>query len=65
MINQEFKAKGTKYQVQSNFFGSAAGSYQGSKLRVFAHACAVSALFMQHLKVFKAKLFSIWNALNL
>ena len=43
MKDQEFEASGTKYQVLPNF-ESVAGSYGGSKLRVFAHACAVSAL---------------------
>ena len=44
MVNQEFKAKGTNtYQVLPNF-RIVAGSYGGSKLRVFTHACAVAAL---------------------
>ena len=41
MINQEFKALGRKYCLISR---SVAGSQGGSKLRVMAHACTVSAL---------------------
>ena len=43
MINQEFKGQGTKYQVLPNF-GICCRELGGSKLRVFAHVCAVSAL---------------------
>ena len=43
MINLEFEAQGTKYQC-CQIFGSVAGNYRGLKLRIFAHACAVSAL---------------------
>ena len=43
MINQEFKAKGTTYQALPNF-RICCRELGGSKLRVFAHACAVSAL---------------------
>ena len=45
MINQEFKAQGTKYQVLPNF-GICCRSYEDSKLRVLVHARAVSALSM-------------------
>ena len=43
MINQEFKALERKYQALPNF-GICCRKLGGSKLRVFVHACAVSAL---------------------
>ena len=43
MINQEFKALGRKYGVLPDF-GICCKELGGAKLRVFAHACAVSAL---------------------
>ena len=46
MINQEFKAQGRIYQVLPNF-GVCCRELGGSKLRDFAHACAVSALSCQ------------------
>ena len=47
MINQEFKAKGTKYQVLPNF-KICCRELGGSKQRVFAHACAVCTLSIWH-----------------
>ena len=47
MINQGFEAQGTKCQVCFSF-GICCREPGGSKLRVFAHACAVSTLsYMQ------------------
>ena len=43
MKNQELKAQETKYQVLPNF-GICCKELGDSKLRVYAHACAVSAL---------------------
>ena len=43
ITNQEFKTQGTKYQVLQNF-GICCRELGGSKLRVFAHAFAISAL---------------------
>ena len=43
MINQDVKAQGKKVKC-CLILGSVAGSYGGSKLRIFAHKCAVSAL---------------------
>ena len=43
MINEEFKALGRKCGVLPNF-GICCRELGGSKLRVFVHACAVSAL---------------------
>ena len=46
MMIHELKAQGRKYQKLPNL-GSVAGSWMGSKLRLFAHACAVSALSIE------------------
>ena len=43
MINQEYEAYGRKFQVLTNF-RICCSEQGGPKLRVFAHACAVSAL---------------------
>ena len=43
MVNQEFKAIDGKYKMLPNF-GIGCRELGGSKLRVFAHACAVSNL---------------------
>ena len=51
MLNQGLKDKGTKYQVLPNF-GMCCRELGGSKLRVFAHACAVSDLAEQHASSF-------------
>ena len=45
MMNQEFKTHGTKCQVLQDF-GICCRELGSSKLRVFVHACAVSALSM-------------------
>ena len=46
MINHEFKAQGTNIKC-CRILGSVAGSKGDSKLRVFAHACAISALSLR------------------
>ena len=43
MTNQEFQAQGAKYQVLPNL-GICSGELVRSKLQVFRHACAISAL---------------------
>ena len=46
MIYQELKGRGTKYQALL-YFGMCCREPGGSKLRGFAHACAVSALSLK------------------
>ena len=43
MINQEFEAPGTNYQVLPNF-GVSCRELRGLKVTIFVHAYAVSAL---------------------
>ena len=46
MINQEFKAEGTKYQVLPNYV-IRCRELEGLKVFVQLHGCSVSALSMQ------------------
>ena len=57
MINQEFKALGRRCQVLLNF-GICCRELVGSKLRVFGHACAVSALSVEIMIAFTKQGFT-------
>ena len=47
MINQDFKAQGRKCKMLADILDLLQGA-RGSKFRIFPHACAVSALFINY-----------------
>ena len=64
MMEQEFKAKGTKYQALPNF-GICFRELGGLKVTSFAHARAVSALSIHPVYAHRLRREGTWGGLHL